>query len=126
MSHPINTNIDEAKAEMEEENIIQRACDADLYTRQVAAGEIPDAARLTLLDACLQAGLIAYRFTLYVWDRNFNPIADMEFDTAQEAREQVRYLKKHGFRGLVQPIVRKKLESGFMGYHATIGKSWSF
>jgi len=112
----------EAELEMKDEDVIERACNADLNNPTPT----PERLKLTLLDASILAGLITYRFILYVWDKEFRPISDLEYETETEARRQVRYLRKRGLHGLIQPIVRRKGERGFMGYHATIGKSWSF
>ena len=105
---------------------IQNACDADHNFIQEKTGQIPDGAKLTLLEASIMAGLIKYEYTLLAWTENFRPIADLEFDSAVEARTIAKAIKRKGFHGLIQQIVRKKAEDGFMAYHATLSKDWTF
>ena len=105
---------------------IEKACDADLNGKQLALGETPDGAKLTLLEASVMAGLIKYSFTLLAWNKRFRPIADLEFESGAEAYQVAKAIKRKGYHGLIQQIVRKKAENGFMAYHATLLKDWSF
>jgi hypothetical protein len=72
------------------------------------------------------AGVIKYTYWLLVWAKGFRRIADVEFESEKEARAIVKAIKRKGYHGLIQTVVRKKAESGFMGYHATLSKDWTF